>query len=69
MSVGDYFAASDLVMVYDRDDHLVGHMWYSTFEKIHEHSAAINCMYRLEYSKWNGSENLEEYEVHHDELG
>ena len=56
-------------MVYDRDDHLVGHMWYSTFEKIHEHSAAINCMYRLEYSKWNGSENLEEYEVHHDELG
>jgi hypothetical protein len=68
MSSRDYLADSDLVVVYNSDDKIVGHMWYSTFKKIHEHSAAINCMYRLEYSSWNGPENREEYEARH-ELG
>ena len=60
----DYHAPSDLVLVYDTDDMLVGHLWYSTFLKIHDNPLE----FRLEYSKWNCPENVEEWEAHH-ELG
>jgi hypothetical protein len=66
--MSNYLADSDLVVVYDRDDRMVGHMWYSTYVHIHEGKDSTDCMYRLEYSKWNCPENVEEWESKH-ELG
>ena len=49
---------SDLVVVYDEKGELLGHMWYATVKDIWR-SRVPN--FTLEYSKFNGPDNVKQY--------